>query len=145
MRIQHEIISVGTEAGICLFDITPRIRAHLGESRIHNGFVVVTSRHTTTALTVNENEKRLLTDVRTFFQRLVPAEARYLHNDIDLRDCPADEPENAHSHLIAMLLGSSEAIPVVEGELALGTWQSVMLVELDGPRERTVSLQICGE
>lgn len=145
MRIQHEIIRLATREGICLFDITPQIRAYLADSGIQSGFVIVTSRHTTTALSVNENEERLLTDLKNFFQRLVPPDARYLHNDIHLRDCPPDEPENAHSHLIAMLLGSSETIPVVDGELALGTWQSVMLAELDGPRERTVNLQICGE
>ena len=145
MRTHHQIIRIGTESGVCLFDVTPQIRAHLAQSGIRNGFAVVASRHTTTALTINENEARLLTDVRGFLQRLAPAGDDYLHNDIHLRDCPPDEPKNAHSHLLAMLLGSSEAIPVVEGELALGRWQSVMLVELDGPRERTVSLQLCGE
>jgi len=145
MRIRHETIRLETGPGICLFDITPRVREVLAESGIRNGFVLVASRHTTTALTINENEERLLTDVRDFLARLAPPDERYLHNDIHLRDCPPDEPENAHSHLLAMLLGSSEAIPVVEGALALGTWQSVMLVELDGARERTVSVQICGE
>ncbi len=145
MQSRYEAIKLSTESGICLFDITPTIRGHLTESGIQSGFVIVTSRHTTTALTVNENEERLLTDVKAFFQRLVPAGDRYLHNDLHLRDCPPDEPENAHSHLIAMLLGSSEAIPVTGGELVLGTWQSVMLVELDGPRQRTVSLYLWGE
>jgi len=69
----------------------------------------------------------------------------YLHNDIGLRDCLPDEPENAHSHLLAMLVGSSEVIPIVNGDPDLGRWQSVMLVELDGPRERTVSLRLFGE
>ena len=92
----------------------------------------------------------------------------YLHNDIDTRpesedekqrclengwqiDDPAElqawrdqEPINAHSHLAAMLLGSSEVVPVCEGKLVLGQWQSVMLVDLDGPRERTVGLQLVG-
>ena len=77
--------------------------------------------------------------------QLVPPRARYLHNDIHLRDCPPDEPENAHSHLAAMLLGSSEVIPVSAGRLVIGQYQSIMLVELDGPRERNVSVQICGE
>ena len=75
----------------------------------------------------------------------MPANGDYRHNDIELRDCNADEPENAHAHIIAMLLGSSEAIPIVHGQLALGQWQSIMLVELDGPRDRTVNIQICGE
>jgi secondary thiamine-phosphate synthase enzyme len=56
----------------------------------------------------------------------------------------AQEPENCHSHLLSMLVGNSESIPVVDGELMLGTWQSVMLVELDGPRTRTVGVQVAG-
>ena len=77
--------------------------------------------------------------------RLVPPADRYLHNDIALRDCPPDEPENAHSHLAAMLLGSSEVIALAGGELVLGQYQSVMLYELDGPRSRKVNVQVYGE
>ena len=93
---------------------------------------------------------------------------RYLHNDIELRpesederqrclangwdvDDPealrrwrAQEPINAHSHLASMLLGSSECVPVSDGKLVLGQWQSVMLVDTDGPRERTVGVQLTG-
>jgi secondary thiamine-phosphate synthase enzyme len=145
MRTASRIVSLNTGQGITLHNLTPQICALLGESGISNGFVLVTSRHTTTALTINENEERLLVDVQRFFERLVPPGDKYLHNDLHLRDCPPDEPENAHSHLIAMLLGSSEAIPVINGELALGKWQSVLLVELDGPRERAVTVQIWGE
>ena len=86
-----------------------------------------------------------LEDVRAFFTRLVPPGDKYQHNDIQLRDCPPDEPENAHSHLVAMLLGSSEVVPVSEARLVLGQYQSVLLVELDGPRERTVAVQVVGE
>lgn len=56
----------------------------------------------------------------------------------------AQEPINAHSHLLAMMLGNSESIPVADGQLMLGTWQSVLVVELDGPRDRTVALQFTG-
>jgi secondary thiamine-phosphate synthase enzyme len=105
----------------------------------------VASRHTTTALAINENEDRLLTDVKNFLQRLIPPGDHYLHNDIALRDCPPDEPENAHSHLAAMLLGSSEVIHLHHGKLVLGQWQSVMLYELDGPRQRKVAVQVCGK
>lgn len=145
MRIRYFQLQLPTSAGICLLDVTPQIRDCLAESGIGSGFVTVTSRHTTTALTINENEARLLEDVKAFFTRLVPPGDRYLHNDIDLRDCPPDEPENAHSHLVAMLLGSSEVVPVSEERLVLGRYQSVLLVELDGPRERTVAVQVVGE
>ena len=143
---QHFFLhSLDTTEGINLHNITGVIEQQLALSGISNGFVIVTSRHTTTALTINEDEERLLKDIDTFFSKLVPADEKYLHNDLHLRDCPPDEPENAHSHLIGMMLGSSEAIPVVEGKLQLGQYQSVMLVELDGPRQRSVSLQVSGE
>jgi secondary thiamine-phosphate synthase enzyme len=68
-----------------------------------------------------------------------------MHNDLHLRDVPPDEPMNAHSHLMAMMLSTSEVIPIVHGQLALGTWQSVLFFELDGPRKRSVFVQISGE
>jgi secondary thiamine-phosphate synthase enzyme len=144
MRIHHSSLQIETGPGAQLVDITPQIRAFLAESDIRDGVAIVTSRHTTTAITINEHESRLLEDARRFFAKLAPVADKYYHNDIELRDCPPDEPRNAHAHLLAMLLGSSEAIPVVAGDLDLGRWQSVMLVELDGPRSRTVGLQIQG-
>ena len=94
--------------------------------------------------TSNEFEERLLDDIRSFLKKLAPADIGYQHNDIPLRDCPQNEPENAHSHLMAMVLGSTESIPVVDGNLVLGTWQSVLFFELDGPRKRQLRVQITG-
>lgn len=145
MKIISTLIELETGEGISLHDIMPDIKQSVTGSGINNGFVTVTSQHTTTAITINEYEERLLEDVKTFLTRLIPPNDSYLHNDIALRDCPEDEPENAHSHLAAMLLGSSEVIALAEGELALGQYQSVMLYELDGPRTRKVSIQIYGE
>ena len=145
MKISYSAISVRTAPRVATHDITPRIKELIRDAAITDGFVVVSSRHTTTALAINENEERLLEDIKSFLERLIPPDNKYLHNDIHLRDCPPDEPENAHSHIAAMLLGSSEAIPVEGGELALGQWQSVMLFELDGPRDRTVNVQVIGE
>ena len=144
MKSCHEFLELETSEGIQLHDITQRVRESVQTAGVLNGVVTIISQHTTTAITINENEARLLKDIDTFFTRLVPADQHYLHNDIHLRDCPDDEPENAHSHLIAMLLGSSESIAVVDGELALGQWQSIMMVELDGPRTRKVSVQVLG-
>ncbi|CAA9573899.1 Uncharacterized protein AF2050 (similar to YjbQ) [uncultured Synechococcales cyanobacterium] len=103
------------------------------------------SRHTTTALAINENEERLLADVKVYLQKLAPKSERYLHNDLHLRDVPEDEPINAHSHLMAITLSTTEVIPVVDRKLALGTYQSVLLFELDGPRKRTVLCQVSGD
>jgi secondary thiamine-phosphate synthase enzyme len=145
LKIISSFIELDTGEGISLHDIMPDIRQAVTKSGINNGFVTVTSQHTTTAIVINEYEERLLEDVKTFLSHLVPPSDSYLHNDIALRDCPEDEPENAHSHLAAMLLGSSEVIALAEGELVLGQYQSVMLYELDGPRKRKVSVQVYGE
>ena len=145
MKIISSFIELDTGEGIALHDLMPGIKDAIANSGIKNGFVTVTSQHTTTAIAINENEERLVEDVKTFLNRLIPPNDRYLHNDIALRDCPPDEPENAHSHLAAMLLGSSEVIALVEGQLQLGQYQSVMLYELDGPRKRKVNVQVYGE
>ena len=123
----------------------PDLKKTIARSGIRNGFVTITSQHTTTAIAINEHEARLIEDIKAFLTRLIPPRNRYLHNDIALRDCPPDEPENAHSHLAAMLLGSSEVVTLADGEMVLGQYQSVMLYELDGPRTRRVSVQVYGE
>ena len=145
MQIKPYTVELSTGQGISLHDITGQIRSCVAGSGVQDGFVSVTSQHTTTALAINEHEPRLLEDIRAFLTRLVPPQERYLHNDIELRDCPPDEPRNAHSHLAAMLLGSSELIALRDGRLVLGQYQSVMLYELDGPRNRRVSVQVFGE
>ena len=144
-----------TAPGISLVDITPDIRSLLEKTGVKQGQVNIISRHTTTAVTINEAEPRLMDDARLFLRKIAPPDAPYLHNDLHLREAPPDwpggweawaaqEPENCHSHLLSMLLGNSETVPVVDGKLTLGTWQSVMLVELDGSRKRTVGVQIVG-
>jgi secondary thiamine-phosphate synthase enzyme len=145
LKIFPSFIELDTGAGISLHDITHGIRGVFEQSGMATGFVTVTSQHTTTAIAINEHEARLLDDVKAFLARLIPPGDGYLHNDIALRDCPPDEPQNAHSHLAAMLLGSSEVIGLAEGTLVLGRYQSVMLYELDGPRRRKVHVQVFGE
>jgi secondary thiamine-phosphate synthase enzyme len=145
LKIISSFIELDTGHGIALHDLMPGIKDAIAKSGIKNGFVTVTSQHTTTAIAINEHEERLLEDVKAFLTRLIPPADTYLHNDIQQRDCPPDEPENAHSHLAAMLLGSSEVIALVDGALQLGQYQSVMLYELDGPRPRKVSVQVYGE
>lgn len=145
MRIINQVIEVETSEGVCIYNITPEVVRLLQATSVTNGQVLVFSRHTTTALAINENEERLLEDVKVHLRKLAPESGRYLHNDLHLRDVPPDEPINAHSHLMAMMLSTSEVIPVVDGKLALGTWQSVLFFELDGPRKRTVFIQIQGD
>lgn len=145
MPIINKLLEIETEPGINIYNITPHINDFIASTYIKNGQVLVFSRHTTTALAINENEERLLKDIKVFLRKLAPESDRYLHNDLHLRVVPEDEPMNAHSHLMAMMLSTSEVIPIVDGKLALGTWQSVLFFELDGARKRTVFFQIYGE
>ena len=145
MPIIHKLIEVETDTGINIYNITPEIEKLIASTGINNGQVLVFSRHTTTALAINEDEERLLKDIKVFLIKLAPESERYLHNDLHLRDVPEDEPMNAHSHLMAMMLSTSEVVPIVDGKLALGTYQSVLFFELDGSRKRTVFCQLSGE
>merc|ERR1711937_350043 len=153
-KVLYEDVVVKTQVGIALYDITDHVNRVLEKSDVKEGVANVISRHTTTALTINECEPRLMDDVRQFLARLVPADYPYLHNDLQFREVPVpfvgvwpdDEPINAHSHLIAMLLGQSDSVPVHEGKLVLGTYQSVIFLELDGmpERERKIGIQVMG-
>ena len=145
MPIINKIVEIKTDPGVNIYNITPEIEKLIAATGINNGQALIFSRHTTTALAINENEERLLEDVKVHLGKLAPESTKYLHNDLHLRDVPEDETMNAHSHLMAMMLSTSEVIPIMNGELALGTWQSVLFFELDGPRKRTVFIQISGD
>ena len=111
-----------------VIDITEDIQSNI---EVEDGVCTVFVPHTTAGLTVNENEDRLVDDIENFLEENVP-EKDYRHDEID---------DNASSHLRNLLLNSSISIPVESGKLQLGTWQSIMFVELDGPRNRTVHLR----
>ena len=124
----RERFEVHTESELDVVDVTDRIEAALpGDA---GGTCTVFVRHTTAGIVVNEAESRLLGDVTSFLDDLVPDEG-WEHDRLD---------GNADSHLRALLLGPGETLPVVDGALDLGTWQSVLLVECDGPRNRTVDV-----
>ena len=116
-------------------DITAQIAHVVGESGIRSGVVVVASMHTTAAITLNENADP---DVgRDFFwklDQLIPRDPRYHHAE-----------GNSDSHLKASLVGLSAQVPLRDGALVLGTWQSVYFCEFDGPRNRRVSVTVMGE
>ena len=130
-----ETIDVTTNKGTQFVDITGKVQEAVDRADIKEGVVTVFTKHTTTAITINENEFRLLADFEKALGKLVPKGAGYGHDSID---------SNAHSHIRSVLLGSSETIPVHEGRLQLGTWQRIFLVEFDGPRNRNVIVQVTG-
>ena len=90
---------------------------------------------------MNEFQGALVEDLKTMVDRLVPEAAGYRHDDPRYSDC---ERGNATSHLRAALLGRSVAVGITGGELALGRFQSILFAELDGPRPRTIDVQIMG-
>ena len=102
---------------------------------------LVQSLHSTAAVFVNEWQEALLDDFRTLLEHAVRADAPWRHNDPRYSDC---DRSNGASHLRALLMGTSAMLAVRDGHVVRGTWQSIILAELDGPRTRSVSLQILG-
>ncbi|KAA6185209.1 YjbQ family protein [Thiohalocapsa marina] len=140
MHCIHDRIQLETTAPIQILDITDQVRERCAASGLRDGMVTLISRHTTARLNLNERESQLQRDMVTFLKRLVPRDGDYLHNL-----APVDDRDNAHSHLLGLFMNASESIPVSDGQLMLGEWQSIFFIELDGPRpQRSVTLQFLG-
>jgi secondary thiamine-phosphate synthase enzyme len=122
--------TVSTEERLTVLDVTDEVEHALPADA--SGTATIFVRHTTAAVTVQEAESRLLDDLESFLADVVPDEG-HAHDGLD---------GNADSHLRATLLGPSVTVPVRDGELDLGTWQSILLVECDGPRERRCSVTV---
>ena len=142
----HTTIRVNTGHPTQFIDLTPDLEAFAAASGIQSGLLNIQSLHTTAAIVVNEYEPLLLTDITRLLERLAPVNVIYRHDNITLRtdNCVLTEPPNGHSHCRALLLGSTVAVNVFNGQLQLGRWQRVFLVELDGPRTRDVSVLLLG-
>ncbi len=128
-----ETLNIRTKSDVEIVNITGQVNAVLKKSGIKNGSIIVFTPHTTTALTINEDEPRLKKDILSKISELVPKGEGYLHDSID---------SNAHSHILASIIGCSVSIPVIEGRATLGTWQSILFIELDGPRNRSITVQV---
>ena len=156
----YKEMSYDTLQGIHFTDLTPDLRAVVRESGIQEGTVNVLSRHTTCGITINEMEERLVDDTRQFLLKLCPPAYPYLHNDLHLRSGPPDwpggdeawrefrrtQPVNAHSHLVAMMLGTTESIPISKGAMQKGKYQNIMVADIDGnpPKCRSIGVQLMG-
>ena len=137
-----QILQLNTEAPFQCLSLTADLHRFVQVHGERDGAVVVATQHTTTAVIVNELEERLLQDLQQWLRQLAPPTSPWKHNDLELRPgIPDDEPRNAHAHLQALLLGHQTTVAVSNGALQLGRYQDVILVELDGPRQRRVSLQ----
>lgn len=130
----NESFSFSTKGEIDFVDLTAMVQEVVDRSGVKNGLVHVFAPHATGILVLTENEPDLLDDIKTFLEKLVPGRASYRH------------PSNAHSHLRSMLLCPDKTLPVIDGRVAVGTWQSLIFVETDvHPRRRTVIVQAVGE
>ncbi len=136
MEVIHECIDITTKNRIELINITIQIISLIHDHDITNGIVNISTEHTTSAIIINEDEENLKMDIKNYLEKVVPKD-NYHHDRID---------NNASSHLRALLLSPSETLPIIDGYLNLGTWQSIFFIELDGPRAiRNVNITIIGE
>lgn len=134
MTVKTHSLKINTNKNFEIIDITSQINNLID---IENGIISIFSRHSTSAIVVNENEQGLLNDLEFTLNNLISDKYSYSHDRID---------NNARSHLKSFLLSSSECLPIKNGKVDLGTWQSVFFIELDGPRHnRTITLTIIGE
>jgi len=136
-----ETICYKTRERLELINITKDLNEVVRKHGMKAGIVLVQSLHTTTAIFINEFQQALLDDIKSFLERLVGRIDYWRHNDPKLSEC---NRQNADSHLRAMVLGHTLSVPVRDGELALGYWQSIILAELDGPRDRSIQVQVLG-
>jgi secondary thiamine-phosphate synthase enzyme len=134
MKVFNESFSFSTRGEIDFVDLTGKVEEVVRKSEVKNGLVHVFAPHATGILILTEYEPSLENDIRNFLEKLIPRRGSYQH------------PSNAHSHLRSMLLSPDKTLPIVNGYVALGTWQSLLFVETDVySRQRTVIVQVIGE
>ncbi len=123
-----------TQGAITFIDLTYKIQQLTKDSEIKNGIVHIFAPHATGILILTENDPALLEDIKNFLEELIPKNDEYNH------------PSNAHAHLRSILFPPDKTIPIINGEVSFGTWQSLLFVETDVyPRKRTIAIQILGQ
>ena len=115
-----------------VMDLTDQVNREIAKNQVEEGVCLLFIQHTTAALTVGEVGEGTEEDLMDVLEKIIP-KMRFRH---------AHDPAHAPAHMIASILGPSLTLPVAHRKLVLGTWQSVLLIELDGPRERTVHMQL---
>ena len=139
--VHAEILVVQTDRRIELVDITDVVMERVRQSGVREGSANLWSMHTTCALFINESQKALHADITRVLEQVVERDAEWMHNDPRHSDC---DRMNADSHLRAMLLGHSVTLQISAGEPVLGQWQRVLVAEMDGPRARSIRVQLMG-
>jgi secondary thiamine-phosphate synthase enzyme len=133
-KVQNRSVSLPTKGEIEFIDLSDKIQEEVARSGIKNGIVHVFAPHATGVLIITENDYALLNDLKVFLEELAPKHRSYQH------------PSNAHSHLRSVLLPPDKTLPIINGRVEFGIWQSLLFVETDVyPRQRTVIIQVIGE
>ena len=138
MSVHSGILRLSTQGEGEIVDITEGVRSVVHRSGVQTGVVVTFAVGSTVAVTTMEHEPGGVSDLQQLLEALIPRAGAYEHN-------ARAHDTNAHAHLRAALIGPSESVPVVGGELGIGTWQQVVLLDFDDrPRDRTVSVTVLG-
>ena len=141
-KIFRKEFTVQTHKRMEIQDITGAAAKIVEESKVVNGLVNLWVPHATAAIAVNEHDEDLWDDILAAFERLVPMEGNYRHN---AKYQWTESEQNAHAHILNCLIKPNVTVPLENGRMQLGTWQSVLFIEMDGPRTRHVQVQILGE
>jgi secondary thiamine-phosphate synthase enzyme len=137
MKVHSETVVLETRSRVELQDVTQTVEKVVSKSGVSKGFVNIFSMHTTLGLFLNENESNLKRDVLEFLEKLAPVGRGYYHDSVD-------PTANTFSHLRSILLSPVVTLPIEDGRLVRGTWQSVIAAEFDGPRTRKLYIQVVG-
>ena len=136
MTVTSSELSFSTAGDADVVDITSEVQAAVTAAGIEEGQAVAFVRGSTAAITTMEFEPGGVADLRAMLERLIPSDGDYEHNRLN-------HDTNSHAHQRASVIGPAEAVPVVGGRLALGTWQQLVLIDFDDrPRERIVIVQV---
>lgn len=134
MKVFNESFKFSTKGEIDLVDLTGKVQDIVAKAGVKNGLAHVFAPHATGILILTEYEPSLMADLKDTLERLIPKRTSYRH------------PSNAHSHLRSVFLCPDRTLPIIDGQIVLGTWQSLVFVETDVyPRQRTIVVQVIGE
>jgi secondary thiamine-phosphate synthase enzyme len=133
MEFKNHSIRITTKERFEIVDITREVRSFVRESKTINGILNLWTGHTTACISINERDSSLWKDILSKMKTLVPPEGSYMHG------------HNAHAHIMSTLIKPGLSVPILNGDLELGTWQSILFIELDGPRTRKISVTTLGQ
>jgi len=137
MPIHSDYVTVQTKQRREFLNITPNIKAAVEKSGIRDGIILISARHSNSALFVNDEEPGLLQDITEWADRIAPFGPSYHHS--------GSSESNAGAHLQSLLLNHQAFVSLTDGKLELGPWQNVMYAELDGQRPKRILIKILGE